>query len=809
MGKKRKKQTSPRKRRNQKGRATGTVEWVGGRLTTPFYITEDDPYRPVVVLWLELPDDLVVGYRLIGPKEPPGSFGETLLGAMASPMAGPPRRPARIRVADGRLAAEVQETAPDIDVVVAPTPELDQVLQLMAESMPAEDHDGMSYFEGGRISAEAVNSLFYAARLLYDISPWKAAADSQVLRLDIPALGVEGACVSIIGALGESLGFIVFPSYLGFERFCRVAEMRGPSGGPLDLGSTTLSLNFERGADLPPSMRREVAEHGWPVADPTAYPLVRHMDRDGVLRPLTEHDIRVVSACATSLGTFFLRHGTLFEGEAVKPVCESFFDENDLEVRFTFPYESASAFAVNDPPLSPPLEPGKAKLGRNAPCPCGSGKKYKKCCLQREEPSKAAARMPATLHEMDHRLVQEIMDFAAWRFGDAWLRAAEDFDDPEAAAQLFFPWSVYHFVIDGKPVVQWFLEEQRHRLSGTEMEWLEAQQASWVSLWEVTEAVPDISVTLKDLLTEEARTVREVRGSKILVKRDVILCRIVDYQGLSVLSGTHPRPLPPMEAAEAVRRIRGRLRRKGAVPVDRLRNEKIGRYMIARWEEIVEDFDLRFSIPPRLQNTDGDDFLLTVDHFEFEPAIRGEIQGHLASLEGVVPPRSAEADQAYVFTVPGNPKHGSWDNTVVGRAEVLMDRLRLETNSVNRADSLRHQIETACGDLIRHRAREHSDPFGQLGRLDKRPDTSEERPEIAPAEAPGLMSDFKQEHYAEWVNLSLPALGGKTPREAVRTKAGRDQVELLLKDCENREARMPEEQRFDFSAIRKKLGLDP
>ena len=24
----------------------------------------------------------------------------------------------------------------------------------------------------------------------------------------------------------------------------------------------------------------------------------------------------------------------------------------------------------------------KVKVGRNAPCPCGSGKKYKKCCLK-------------------------------------------------------------------------------------------------------------------------------------------------------------------------------------------------------------------------------------------------------------------------------------------------------------------------------------------------------------------------------------------------------------------------------------------
>jgi len=37
---------------------------------------------------------------------------------------------------------------------------------------------------------------------------------------------------------------------------------------------------------------------------------------------------------------------------------------------------------------SPALDnrPGKARVGRNAPCPCGSGKKYKKCCLPKDEP---------------------------------------------------------------------------------------------------------------------------------------------------------------------------------------------------------------------------------------------------------------------------------------------------------------------------------------------------------------------------------------------------------------------------------------
>src|SRR5699024_8088596 len=31
------------------------------------------------------------------------------------------------------------------------------------------------------------------------------------------------------------------------------------------------------------------------------------------------------------------------------------------------------------------LAEGKVKVGRNDPCPCGSGKKYKKCCLGKEE----------------------------------------------------------------------------------------------------------------------------------------------------------------------------------------------------------------------------------------------------------------------------------------------------------------------------------------------------------------------------------------------------------------------------------------
>jgi hypothetical protein len=93
---------------------------------------------------------------------------------------------------------------------------------------------------------------------------------------------------------------------------------------------------------------------------------------------------------------------------------------------------------------------------------------------------------PAALHEMDQRLVEEMMRYAARRFGDAWFKVNEDFDHPDESAQLFIPWAVYHYLIQGKPIVRWFAEEEGDNLSRAEIQWIEAQEASWLSLWEVT-----------------------------------------------------------------------------------------------------------------------------------------------------------------------------------------------------------------------------------------------------------------------------------------------------------------------------------
>ncbi|MBK8232367.1 MAG: SEC-C domain-containing protein [Candidatus Eisenbacteria bacterium] len=294
---------------------------------------------------------------------------------MRAPLIGPPRQPRTVRVCGAELADEVRRVLPGARVVDAPTPELQQVVDQMEESLPASDDDeDASYLEGGRIDPDTMHELFVAAKLLFEAAPWKVASDSQIIRVDIPAHGIEAGCISIIGAMEESLGFILFPSLRGYERFLGAADRPRRPGQPFDLGTTMLALDFEVGSALPASLRREVMKHGWPVAAANAYPVIHHRSRDAALMPTSEREVRTITA--------------------------------------------------------------------NDPCPCGSGKKFKRCCLNgagaaghrdhESNPDHGRPRdhgaitnhgdhPPASIHELDKLLVERIAQFARRRFGREWV----------------------------------------------------------------------------------------------------------------------------------------------------------------------------------------------------------------------------------------------------------------------------------------------------------------------------------------------------------------------------------------------------
>jgi hypothetical protein len=72
-----------------------------------------------------------------------------------------------------------------------------------------------------------------------------------------------------------------------------------------------------------------------------------------------------------------------------------------------------------------------------------------------------------------------------------------------------------------------------------------------------------------------------------------------------------------------------------------------------------------------------------------------------------------------------------------------------------------------------------------------------------------LLGKVMAEHYAKWPDEPLPALKGKTAREAVRTPEGRREVEKILRSIENGEERNRRKgaYHFDVDILRRELGL--
>ena len=598
---------TPRRSRSR-ARPVATVEWIGGVLSPPLFFEEDksgtpyeEPAPARMVVWIEEPSGLIVGQQAVDPEDAERELVDELLRILEQPEAGPPRRPDRIRVAEDGLASLVDAAlGGSIPVHVGAVPELDPVLKDMVARI-AESSAEEGYLGDGRIAHAVVEAFFSAAEMLHEVAPWKTCDEGVAVRMDIPALGVEGACVTVIGSCEMGPGLAIFPSLEAFEAFWFTPEV--PVGAPehRDLGSDWLEIRFVRGAEIPASIRGEVARYGWPVADANAYPLLRFILRKGVSRPLTERDFAIATACTSCFSAFHDAHDGFYLEVPFEPVCESFSYEDAPEVRFTLPYDAASLFegfdSMDDTPglivpdcsqrAGMPATEATRCPDHNAPCPCGSGRKYKWCCRPAHDAARADWQRRKALHERNEALALELEEFAKEHFRESWTELEKDFEATPRFRQLSVPWSVYHDRLDGRTALDAFLEAPPRHLRAAERSWFAAQRAAWLSVWQATQVMPGRGLTLRDLLSEEKRFVSDVSLSNHLEVHEAILARVVEADGDGLICGLHPMRLPQEEAAEVVRRAREQLGCKRAVPVARLQDSDFGRYLTRRWQEAV------------------------------------------------------------------------------------------------------------------------------------------------------------------------------------------------------------------------------
>lgn len=393
--------------------------------------------------------------------------------------------------------------------------------------------------------------------------------------------------------------------------------------------------------------------------------------------------------------------------------------------------------------------------------------------------------MTNSLHQLDRRLVDKLLAYGEKKFGDDLYAEADALKThPGMSPQFLWPWLAYVTPFDERSLADWFLEERGWSLARPAREWLEAQRESWMSVWEITAVDPGRSITLRDQLTFNERTVHEVRASQDVEIHLYVLTRIVDRGPVSLICGMHAQALPPMAGARVVDGVRRTLRRKTAVPPERLRDPKITARMLNLWSDMIDDLRQ----PPRLQDADGHAVLMTEDRWTFERADRSEIAGRIASIDGMT---TDEADDTFVLLK---------GRSILGDVRLEGTKLIAATMSVERSNALRELVEQACHGLIRSHVRSHSDPFAAARQPAPPPSPSS-------AEEIELILGMKATHYAKWLDHPLPALDGKTPRDAARTKLGRAQLDIVVKQMEMIESHMPEEERYDFAKLRHALGL--
>jgi len=321
------------------------IEWVGGLVSMPAYVTgEGAPYRPEALFWMSA-EGAVLGHTAGKPGELVGLASESLRSTIERPIFGQPHAPQRVRVASPELAEALRAGHAGIEVVCAPTPEIDAVLAAMREQINEDAETEQSYLSP-ELGPEAIAAFFHAAAELFRSKPWKTVpSDQSLFSVTIEKLGVKDAALSVIGQMGQSLGLIVFSGVDDFEAYLAAADAMEDGKEPEM--PPHFALNFDRGAELSAALRKEIAEHHWEVAGAQAYPWLVALDEDLVARPPTGEEVTITEAIALALPKVLKEKQALLAawngGETVSRALSVHTHAGDIEVLLRVPYEQDTA----------------------------------------------------------------------------------------------------------------------------------------------------------------------------------------------------------------------------------------------------------------------------------------------------------------------------------------------------------------------------------------------------------------------------------------------------------------------------------
>ncbi len=366
-------------------------------------------------------------------------------------------------------------------------------------------------------------------------------------------------------------------------------------------------------------------------------------------------------------------------------------------------------------------------------------------------------------------------------------------------------------------IVDLYLKRRSWKETALNRAYFAALRDAPVSLYEVRDVQPGTSMVLRDLLSDAAPvTVREKSATRTLKEWDRIAVRVVPERDHHVISGALlPFRSEAVDFLFAGLRDALKLKKRDALRLTRDQLLGCAPIFTSAWLFIEIDRALT-PAQPQFTNSDGDDVLF---HELCYPLASGVTQKAVAE----------RLDRVKGF-LPEGPKFWNWlavrkgrggkagggimldtqmeGATVLGSLELTGKTLLVTVNSAERAAKVQKLIGAAAGDLLRAPLTTIR-TVEQMRADQRRNGPSDAADEIPPEIARQLMRDHLDKHYRETLDAPIPALGGKSPRQAVRTPAGREMVIEWLKMLENRSAGHGEGPiaEYDFGWMWVELGL--
>jgi hypothetical protein len=350
----------------------------------------------------------------------------------------------------------------------------------------------------------------------------------------------------------------------------------------------------------------------------------------------------------------------------------------------------------------------------------------------------------------------------------------------------------------GRRLLDRFLLERGRDLRPVEVASMMALQRSWASLFEIEAVHMGAGFDLKDLISGEKVSVKEVSATTMLKKWDVFFAWLLPLPQTIELSGACfvvPRPYLEVVTNALLQELSSQ-KKKRPQAIDR---ELIGELAWAPIRALQGAF--QNVQRPKLKTMHGEDLLFC----EARYSLRNKTTARrlLKKSSELLP-----VGNDFEWQDPkGHPALGDGP-LLLGMIRFEPEALTLEVKSRERLERGKLLLTSLLGDLITHEADSIQSPEAMMGQTKTASKTTKKTKEVPLEVQRQVIGQMMKQYYEErWPEMSIPALDGKTPKQAAKTPAGKRKVEAMLKDIEHQTSSQPGGDALDFAAIRRELGL--